>query len=393
MVSRRIASMKPSVTKAMSSLASEYKRMGLDYYSLHAGQPGFPPAKEAVEYVARRLMEDYDRSLFAYTPSEGLLSLREAIADDLEELGRPRPDPYRGIVVTSGGMEAVFSVISALTEPGDPVGVVIPAYFQYFNILSFLSVRIIKYNTYPSLVVGEDGWHYLFSNSKVVVISNPDNPTSRTLDWDEARLLADLACDYRTYLVHDVAYYTLYYEDGPAWPERYCWDHVTTVGSYSKDPGIPGWRLGYIAGPPDVVQDAKKVREIASYNPPTPSQILVEYYLKNKLREKHLPSILREYARRRDALIEALKAHLPNVKFKVPKAGMFIYADFSSYITNGTSEDLAWLLAKQKRVFTVPGTAFGEGGEKHLRLSFSFEPPSRISHAVSRIRDALEAKT
>ncbi len=389
MVSSRVASLKPSFTKVMSSLAAEYKKKGLDYYSLHAGQPGFPPAKEAVEHVARRLLEEYDRSLYSYTPSEGLLTLREAISDDLDRLGRPRPDPAKEIIATSGGMEAVFSTLAALTDPGDPVGLVLPSYFQYFNILSFLEVRQIAFSSYPSLTIDEDGWKQLFAMSKVVLISNPDNPTSRSLSLDEARLLADLACDEKVYIVHDVAYYTLYYEGGPAWPERYCWEYIITVGSYSKDPGIPGWRLGYIAGPSAITQEAKKVREIASYNPPTPSQMLVEYYLRNKLREKYLPHVLQEYAKRRDALVEALRTYLPEVKFHKPRAGMFIYVNFSNYIKRGTSENLSWILAKNKRVFTVPGTVFGHGGEKYMRLSFSYESPDRIEKAVIKIKDIL----
>lgn len=380
----------PSPTMWIQDMVSMLRRSGKEYYSLHVGQPGISPPSGVVEVLSRVLRErSGDVSLYAYAPPRGIPELREAIARDLASLGRVRPDPSRGVVVTTGGIEGVFSSIASVTDPGDPVGVVVPAYFHFYSILKLLGNRIVEVSSYPSLDVSEDLWIDLFSRVKAVIVANPDNPTGRVLSRGEARLLADLSCDKRVYLIHDVAYYTLYYEASREWPENYCVDYVITVGTFSKDPGIPGWRVGFVAAAEDVAEAVAHVREATSYNAPIPSQILVLEYLKGGYREKFLPGVIEEYRSRREALAGALEELLPKAKFKKPAAGIFIYVDLSSYLKTN-SEEWAKSIAVENGVLTVPGTLFGKGGEKWLRLSFAWEPSERLKEAVEVIASKLK---
>lgn len=389
MVSRRALNLKPSPTIWLYRILGLLRSRGLRYYSLHVGQPGFTPPPELV----RRFLEDVssrlsDLSLYSYTSPWGLVELREAIAGDLARLGRVKADVGE-VVVTSGGIEGLLATLASLLDPGDPVGFIVPAYFHFYSIARLLELMVVELPVYPNLEIPEDGLVELFSKSRAVVVANPDNPTGRVLDSRLAKLIADLACDERVYVVHDVAYYTLYYEAERVWPENYCRDYVVTVGTFSKDPGIPGWRIGFVVAPPDVAEAVAHVREATSYNTPVPAQLLVLEYLRGGYRDRFLPGILEEYRRRRDSLLEALEEELPKASYYKPRAGIFVYVNIGSY-TRTPSDKLAEILALEDLVVTVPGTLFGPGGEGWVRLSFSMEPASRLREAIRIIRSRLE---
>jgi len=390
-LSSRVLSTMPSPTMWIQDLVSSLRLRGVRVYALHVGQPGIPPPREVVEALLERVRLGIgDLSMYSYTSPRGLLELREAVAEDLAGLGRPMPDPVGGVVITSGGIEGLFASLASVADHGDPVGVVVPAYFHFYSILGLLGCRAVELFSYPGLGVSEEGWKELFSSSRAVIVANPDNPSGRVLGAGEARLLADLACDRRVYLIHDVAYYTLYYEAERAWPERWCHEYVITVGTYSKDPGIPGWRLGFVAAEEGVASAIAHAREATSYNAPLPSQLLVLEYLRGRYREKFLPRVLEEYRSRRDELARALEETLPEARFEKPRAGIFIYADLSKYLAK-PSNTWARELAEEKGVVLVPGTLFGPGGEGWVRLSFAWEGRERLREAVYAIASHLRA--
>jgi len=391
-ISLRASNAMPSPTMWIQDIVSMLRSSGRSFYSLHVGQPGIPPPRELVQTLSEVLARKAgDIGLYTYTSPRGLPELREAVADDLRLLGRERPEDL-GVVITTGGIEGLFASIAAATDPGDGVGVVVPAYFHFYSILAVLGNRPIEIISYPDLEVTQDMWIDLFSRSRAVLIANPDNPSGRVLTRDEARILADLACDKKVYLVHDIAYYTLYYEAERAWPENWCSEYVITVGTYSKDPGIPGWRLGFVAAEKSIAGAIAHVREATSYNAPLPSQILVLEYLRSKMRSKFLPRVLEEYRARRDELARAIEENLPGARFKKPPAGIFIYIDLSKSLGREDSEAFAKRIALEKGVVIVPGTLFGQGGEKWIRASFAWETKERLREAIELLAQAIGAQ-
>ncbi len=389
-ISRRVYSTMPSPTMWIQDIVSMLRRSGRDYYSLHVGQPGIPPPREVVEKLSEILGgRAGDISLYTYTSPKGIPELREAVAEDLSLLGRSKPDPLEGVVITTGGIEGLFVSVASVTDPGDPVGLVVPAYFHFYSVSGLLGNKVVEISSYPDLEVGQDAWIDLFSRARAVIIANPDNPTGRVLGREEARMLADLSCDKRVYLIHDIAYYTLYYEASREWPENYCEEYVITVGTFSKDPGIPGWRLGFVAAREDIANALAHAREATSYNAPAPSQLLVLEYLRGRYREMFLPRVIEEYRSRRDVLSNTLEELLPRARFKKPRAGIFIYVDLSEYLET-SSEEWVRRTAVESGVIAVPGTLFGKGGERWVRLSFAWESGERLGRAVEIIASRLK---
>ena len=390
-VSSRALRLRPSPTLWLYRIIGFLKSRGLSHYSLHVGQPGYPPPSELVrrflDEISRRIS---DLSLYSYTSPLGLIEVREAIARDLADQGRVGADPESEVVVTSGGIEGLLAVLASTLNPGDKVGFIVPAYFHFYSIARLLDLEVVELSVYPDMELREDSMIDLFSKVKAVVVANPDNPTGRVLNRRLAGLLADLACDRRVYLVHDIAYYTLYYEAERLWPENYCRDYVVTVGTFSKDPGIPGWRVGFVVAPADVAEAVAHVREATSYNTPVPSQLLVLEYLRGGYRRAFLPRVLEEYRRRRDTLINTLQEELPKASYYKPRAGIFVYVNISEY-TKTPSDRLVEVLALKDRVVAVPGTLFGPGGEEWLRLSFAAEPPERLVEAIKILKYRLKS--
>lgn len=381
-VSRRVLSIMPSPTMWIQEMVSMLRSRGFNPYVLHVGQPGIPPPRELMDSLLESLRSRVgDISLYTYTSPRGLQELREAVSEDLAALGRPMPDPRRGVVITTGGIEGLYASIASTTDQGDPVGIVVPAYLHFYSILGLLGNRVVESISYPELSLSEEMLKDLFSKTRAVIIANPDNPTGRVLNSSKARLLADLACDRRVYLIHDIAYYTLYYEAERVWPERWCYEYVITVGTYSKDPGIPGWRLGFIAAEENIADAIAHAREATSYNAPLPSQLLILEYLRGRYREKFLPKVIEEYRSRRDELVKSLEKLLPEARYRRPEAGIFIYVDLSRYLSK-PSDQWARELASERGVIVVPGTLFGPEGEKWVRLSFAWEDKHRLREAI-----------
>ncbi len=147
--------------------------------------------------------------------------------------------------------------------------------------------------------------------TKALVLVSPDNPTGNIIDRDTAKAIADLAVDKDFWIVSDEAYRTLIYEGGEhTYIYRYAPDHVISINTFSKDPGIPGWRLGFIYGPSDAIPKLKLAAEEMTYCPPVIAQKFVAAYLRSEVRLKHLRYIIEEYRSRRDAAVKALREYL-----------------------------------------------------------------------------------
>lgn len=389
----RVDVIRGSPTRKIDAVREKLAREGRDIILLSTGQPGFPPPRELREWLAEKLKEDSTK-LYSYTPTPGVLPLREAIALDVARFGGPKLSPEQ-IVATAGGQEAMFASLSVVLEPGDKVLLLDPTYFGYQPIIEYLGGRVVRLHT--SVENGfqpdEEEAKKVFEEHRVkaVVVVSPDNPTGRVITEESAKLLADLAVERNAWILVDEAYRTLVFEGENPWVYKYAPDNTIGIDTFSKDPGMPGWRLGFVYGPEWVVQKIRMVSEELVYCPPSFAQHAIAWYLTNEeVRVKHV-MYAREFLKtRRDAMADALRKYLPEAKFLLAQGGMFIYVDLSAYIAGRmSSEELARLLLEKASVATVPGTYFSERGETSIRLSYATEKPERIEEGIKRIAEVL----
>ncbi|MCG2863608.1 MAG: pyridoxal phosphate-dependent aminotransferase [Vulcanisaeta sp.] len=388
--SQSIAFLRESPTRKIDAIREKLKRENKDIINLAAGQPGIPPPIEVRSMLARQLVEVGGMELYGYSPSQGIMELREAISEDLRRLGGIEVDP-NNIVVTAGGQEGMFATFMTILNPGDEVILLDPTYFGYKPIIEYFGGRIkrLGLSLNEGFRVDVEKLKELITNrTKALVIVSPDNPTGNVIDRETARAIADLAIDRDFWIVSDEAYRTLIYEGEHTYMYRYAPEHVISINTFSKDPGIPGWRLGFVYGPSDVIPRLKLAVEEMTYCPPVIAQKFVTMYLKSEVRLRHLRHIIEEYRSRRDTAIKALREYLPEARFVTPKGSMFIFTDLSRYIRD--SEKLAELLLEKYGVALVPGTYFSDIYKSAIRISFVVESPERIREGIRRIAEAID---
>ncbi|MCG2870275.1 MAG: pyridoxal phosphate-dependent aminotransferase [Vulcanisaeta sp.] len=388
--SQSIAFLRESPTRKIDAIREKLKRENKDIINLAAGQPGIPPPIEVRSMLARQLVEVGGMELYGYSPSQGIMELREAISEDLRRLGGIEVDP-NNIVVTAGGQEGMFATFMTILNPGDEVILLDPTYFGYKPIIEYFGGRIkrLGLSLNEGFRVDVEKLKELITNrTKALVIVSPDNPTGNVIDRETARAIADLAIDRDFWIVSDEAYRTLIYEGEHTYMYSYAPEHVISINTFSKDPGIPGWRLGFVYGPSDVIPKLKLAVEEMTYCPPVIAQKFVTMYLKSEVRLRHLRHIIEEYRSRRDTAIKALREYLPEARFVTPKGSMFIFTDLSRYI--GDSEKLAELLLEKYGVALVPGTYFSDIYKSAIRISFVVESPERIREGIRRIAEAID---
>ncbi len=386
--SERLAYLRESPTRKIDALRERLRREGRDVIVLSAGQPSIPPPVEVRRRLAELLQEE-SMELYGYTPSQGIYELREAVSEDLKRLGGLDVPPDQ-ITITAGGQAAMFSTLATIIEPGDEVVLMDPTYFGYKPLVEYFGAKIVRHRTYLENDYQPDVERLkeqITPKTKALILVSPDNPTGRLLSPEAAKALADLAVDHDIWLVTDEAYKTMIYEGEHVYLYKLAPEHVISINTFSKDPAIPGWRLGYVYGPKDAVSKIKLVNEEMVYCPPSFAQRMVAIYLKSDVRFKYIKEFVAAYRARRDIVIDALRRYVPDGRFKVPQGSMFVFVDLSKYIADG--EAFAQKLLEEYSVALVPGSYFSDVYKAAVRISFVAERPERLVEGVRRIGEAL----
>jgi aspartate aminotransferase len=228
--------------------------------------------------------------------------------------------------------------------------------------------------------------------TKALILTSPDNPTGRVLDWGVARALAEIAVDHGLWIVYDEPYKTLIYEGEHVSVYKLAPENTISLYAFSKDPGIPGWRLGYVYGPEWIVRRIALVSEAITYNPPSVAQHLVLEYLRNReLRRRHVEYVKRIYMERRDVMLEEL-SKIKDARYMKPAGAMFVMVNLEEVLEplGLDGAKLAEKLLYEKNVAVIPGEFFGKSTKMYIRLSFPTETPQRIKEGVRRIKELLE---
>jgi len=374
-VTERVAGVERSKIRVMYDLAESADR---DLVRLEVGEPDFDtPARitEAAFDAARG-------GATHYTENAGLPELREAVADRLAADHDVSVHPRDGVVITAGGMEALHLAMLATVAPGEAVVVPSPVWPSYDQ-----QARLADGRTREVPLPADEGFaltpdrvvEAIGPETAAVVLNSPCNPTGRVFDEDAVREVAAAAATHDAYVVADEAYKPLTFEgnhrgiaavvDDP--------DRVLTVGTCSKAYAMTGWRLGWLAGPPDVMDEVAKVHEATSACASTVAQHAAIEALTGP--QDVVESMRDEFEARRDRLVERV-AEIPHVSCPTPEGAFYAFVDVSAL--EGSSLDVAKRLLREQDVVVAPGEGFGEAGQGRVRVSFA--------NSAERIEAGLE---
>jgi aspartate aminotransferase len=223
--------------------------------------------------------------------------------------------------------------------------------------------------------------------TRAFVLLSPDNPTGRVVKQDFAKALVDLAVDHNFWIIYDATYREILYEGAPLKVASLegARDHVAVVGSFSKEASIPGLRLGYVMGPPEVADAVEKIKQYTSLAPNTLSQYGMIKFFSGDIKERYLKEkVLPTYKTRRDFMAKCIEKYLPDAKTSLPQGAFYFLVDLSKYLKRMKRNDADFCnrLLERKSVVLIPGSFFGRGGAGHARVTFVSEPEQRIETGV-----------
>ncbi len=356
-----------------------------DVVSLGVGEPDFPTPEPLKDAGIRAIENDYT----SYTSNYGLLELRQEIAGKLKEENNIVRDPESEILVTAGVSEALDVAVRATINPGEEVLIPEPAYVAYKPNVWFVGGNPVAVPTYEEnefRVRGRDIKKRITKKTKGILIASPNNPTGSVLKKKDLEDICDIAVEHDLVVYSDELYEELIYDGGQhhsIGSFNGMEDRTITLNGFSKAFAFTGWRLGYVAGNPEVIEAMMKIHQYTMLCAPTISQYAALAAFRHK---DHVKDMVKQYDRRRRLLVKGLDS-LPKMHCIMPKGAFYAFPCIRE--TGLTSEEFAERLLKEAKVAVVPGNTFGECGEGYLRCSYSVSREN-ISEAINRMEAFMD---
>jgi len=348
---------------------------GRDIIRLDVGEPDL----NTPEVIKNAIIEAINQNFTRYTSSLGILELRKAIVEDLAHLSEV--DPITEILVTPGSKFPLFSAILVTINPGDEVLTPYPIWPSHADI-----VRLAGGKPVPAINVLEEGIdeegvkEAITKRTKALLVNSPGNPVGNVFDFNDARVLKDLAQDHDLIIISDEVYRTLTYpgvEHISMLIFEDLRERLVFIDGFSKRFAMTGHRLGYcVVRNPAIMDAIVKLQQ----NSTTMAASFVQKGGVAALRDGHqfVNQALQKYTTRRNYLIPRLQ----ELGMAAPKPKGAFYAFAKLPKGYGSSETFAMNLLEAEQVSTLAGSVFGRGGENHLRISFA--------NSLEKIKEALE---
>jgi aspartate aminotransferase len=379
----RIASTIPSSpTVAVSDKAKRLKAAGEDIIDLTAGEPDFDTPAHVVDAAVEALRSGKTRYA---VPSKGINPLLEAIANKMQRDNDVKVNPASDIIVTPGGKWALYLTLQALLNPGDEVLILEPAWVSYPSMVMMLGGTPVDVPLDAAdnfTITAEVLRRYVTERTKVIIVNSPNNPTGRVLTSAEAEAIADVALESDLYVVSDEIYEKIIFDGRkhisiaslPDMGER-----TITINGMSKGFAMTGWRLGWLAGPTPVLAIAAKFNSQSITSAATFTMHATTTALNGSM--EVVGEMCRAFWQRRDFIVKAFN-EIDGVVCSPIEGAFYAFPAFLNSKRN--SIEIAEILLDEAKVAGVPGSAFSDTGEKHIRFSFATSM-TQLEAAVERI--------
>ncbi len=387
----RMHRLPPYVFAVVGDLKMQLRRQNIDIIDMSMGNPDLPTPQHIVDKLAEAAQKPANHR---YSVSRGIPNLRKAICDWYERKFAVSLDPDSEAVVTMGSKEGLAHLSLAMLSPGDVVLAPDPTYpiHTYAPIIAGADVRSIPIG--PGRDFFEDlttAVRQAWPKPKLLFLCYPHNPTTEVTDLEFFQKVVDFAKEHNIWVVHDLAYADLAF-DGYKAPSFLQAKGAKDVGvefyTLSKSYSMPGWRMGFCVGNPELVKALTRIKSYLDYGIFQPIQIASTVALNGP--EDCVQEICEIYRMRRDLLIDGLK----RVGWDVPppKATMFVWAQIPEEFRSMGSVEFSKLLLNEGQVAVSPGLGFGNYGDDYVRFAL-IENEHRTKQAIRGIRKALSGVT
>ena len=391
-LSKRATMVKPSPTLAITAKAKAMSAQGIDVISFGAGEPDFDTPQHIKDAAIAALQQGFTK----YTPVGGIDELKETICAKLQRENKVRYQKEQ-ILVSCGGKHSFYNLAQALIDDKDEVIIPAPYWVSYPPMVMLAGGKpvIVDTSEEEEFKLPPDALDKAITpKTKAVVINSPSNPTGSAYTRKELERLADVALRRKIHIISDEIY------------EKICYDgfeHVSVaslgkevqaitiiVNGLSKTYAMTGWRIGYTAGPQELIAAMNRIQSQSTSNPTSFAQKGALDALEGSQTE--ISIMVAEYEKRRDLIWKALTS-ITGVSCYKPQGAFYCFPNVGAYLGKGhkgkrikDTADLTDYLLDEARVAVVPGIEFGAEG--YLRLSYPIAP-AIIQEGVKRIKEAL----
>lgn len=380
--------MRPSATLAISAKAAAMRKEGIDVISFGAGEPDF----DTPQHIKQAAIEAINSGFTKYTPASGTPELKEAIAEKLKKENNLDYSPSQ-IIVSCGAKHSIYNALMAICDPGDEVIIISPYWVSYPEMVRLAGgvPVIVETEMENDYLPSPDAIRSKISpKTKAIIVNSPSNPTGSVCTEEILREIGELAVEGDFYIISDEIYEKLIY-DGlrhvsiAALDERFK-ERTILINGVSKSYSMTGWRIGYAAGPEEVISAMSRIQSHSTSNPTSISQAAALEALRGP--QEEVERMRAEFERRRELICGKLD-EIEGIRYFKPKGAFYVFVDVSAFYeklgVRGSVEFADHLLEKAK-VALVPGVAFGD--DRCVRLSFATSDEA-IVEGLERIKAAL----
>ena len=392
-LSNRCRLIKPSPTLSLSAKAKEMKDAGIDVISFSVGEPDFPTP----DYIKNAAPKAIDANYTRYTNNAGILELRQAICDKLLRDNDLKYSP-KEILVSPGAKASIVNALTAVCDVKDQVLMGAPYWVSYPYQVALANAEPIYIPTKE-----EDGYKIRAAEleiaiqenpcTKALILNSPGNPTGAVYTKEELAALAEICIKYDILVISDEIYERLVYDDvkhiSIASISEEMKQRTIVINGVSKAYAMTGWRLGYAAGPANIIATAGKVQEHST----SCVNSITQYACVTALNEEDdsIEKMRQEFSVRRDFLYNELKK-IPHISCFKPQGAFYIMPGIKWYLENNnqniqTSDDFCAKLLDKYSVALVPGSSFGMEGTVRFSYANSME---NIKEGISRFASFLQ---
>lgn len=389
-LSKRVQSIKPSPTLAITARAAELRAEGKDIIGLGAGEPDF----DTPDHIKNAAVTALNKGQTKYTAVDGTADLKQAIIKKFARDNDLHYEPNQ-ILVSCGGKQSFFNLAQAYLEAGDEVIIPAPYWVSYPDMVLLADGK-------PVIIEGNIDQQYkitpaqleaaITDKTRLFVINSPSNPTGMAYSKAELQALGEVLRKHPQILIAtDDMYEHIYWADEPfvnivmACPDLY--DRTVVMNGVSKAYSMTGWRIGYAGGPETLIKAMKKIQSQSTSNPTSISQAASVEALNGD--QGCIQTMLTEFKKRHDFVVEALNA-MPGITALSTDGTFYVFPDISGVIENmpGINDDMefAEALLNDRGVAVVPGSAFGL--KNHMRLSIATSE-TNLRNALTRIAEFI----
>ncbi len=392
-LSNRVKHIKPSPTLSLSAKATQMKKDGINVISFGVGEPDF----NTPEYIKDSAHKAIDNNHTRYTPNPGIIELREAICAKFKRENNLDYAPNQ-ILTSPGAKASIVNALIAVCDRGDQVLMASPYWvsYPYQTLLADAEPVYVPTSAETGYKIQAEDLERVIKESacpKVLILNSPNNPTGAVYSREELQAIADLCEEHNLVVISDEIYERLVYDDAEhisiasLSPEMKA--RTVVINGVSKAYAMTGWRLGYAAGPTDIIAAAGRVQAHATSNVNSITQWACVDALNNE--DDSIENMRQEFWKRRDYLYDALM-EIPNLTCKKPQGAFYIMPNIQWYLDNNdkgikNSMQFCDALLEKYHVALVAGEAFGMPGTVRFSYANSME---NIIEGVNRFAKYLK---